>query len=261
MIKKTLSILLCLALVLSMAGCGKYFFPDKNVGDPPVENTPQQSTPEPEVTPENQPEAETPSAEPEFEILPDNLVGKLERAAYCFAIAPEEFSDPSTLSDDAKLYAALLRGAGEFLPIEGDDYRSYLPLDSVAGLVESVFGEGVTLSEGYESGSYYPYEISLSEGRVYRYSEDIGYQYFFTTEAVKNADGSYTLKLANLQDPDFYYVYGEFIADGLQPTKAMVDEFEGELMTYCYTLRESGSSYIITSFLYENYEDIWSEVY
>ncbi len=252
--KRITAIVLVFALALCLlCGCGKYFFPEK-------EQTPsgggQQEQPgqQPEQSGEG---AEGGEQQPETppDILSDHQIEELCRAAACFTVAPQEFTDPSQLTDDAKLYAALLRGDSEFLSVAGDEYTYYLPYERLAGLVEEVFGRGVAI-DGPLTGNYYPYEIDLSAGRIYRHSESIDDIWFYTESATQTADGQYLLRLINLSDPLFLQKYEDYLYEGREVTQEMIDEFGGQLFTYVYTLQQQDNGYIITAFSYENYKDL-----
>ena len=252
--KKLLIFFIIFIVAFSVAGCGR-------TSGKPSESSEPAATDETQV-PEGNPEEQGEEADsnPEDEVvtdrIPDNIVNRIENAIACFTIAPQEFSDVSELRDDTMIYAALLRCSGEFLPEEGDEYTYTLPLERLPSAVKAVFGSDAALSDGYLYGSYYPYEISSSDGLIYRYSESIEDNYFYTDKITDLGDGFYEIRLINLRDPLFFDDYEEYLLEGYPATEELIADIRDRMFTYVYTVQDTGHGMIITSFRYLNYKEL-----
>ena len=252
--KKLLIILAALMIAVSAAGCAREVrrTPKDDDAAPPAET----------IIPDKNPEEEGDKADSKTEDdvitdrLPDNVVNRIENAIVCFTIAPQEFNDVSELRDDTMIYAALLRCGGEFIPVQGDEYTYTLPLERLPSAVKSVIGSDAALSDGYTSGNYYPFEISVSEGLIYRYSESVEDDYFYTDSITELEEGVYEVRLINLRDPLFFDVYEEYLLEGYPATEEMLADIRDRMFTYVYTVEDTGRGMIITSFRYLNYKDL-----
>ena len=252
--KKVLIILAALLIAAAASGCAREArrTPKGDDAPPPAE------TQIPDGASEEQGEKQDSGTGEDVitDRIPDNVMSRIENAIACFTVAPQEFTEVSELRDDTMIYAALLRCAGEFIPAEGDEYTFTLPLERLPSAVKAVFGNDAVLSDSYTSGNYYPFEISVTQGLIYRYSESIEDDYFYTDSVTELEEGVYEVRLLNLRDPLFFDVYEEYLLEGYPPTEEMLAEFRDRMFTYVYTVEDTGRGMIITSFRFLNYKDL-----
>ena len=255
--KRFLSVILILALALSFAACK----PDGGAGPPTI--SPAEPSKEQQPSDGAQPD---PEASKELELLDfesthieaadyelDELLGLVKP----FNVCPEEFDDPSKLSDAALFFAAVTELSSEFIPVE-DGYSYSLPIIELAPVIRRLFGPGAALSEGWQSGSYEPYTIDAANGLVLNYSlgEITGLD--FPYACVKTSEG-WELWLLDLYDPIFADLNPEIIesGDAAGVNWDMVKPYAERMQTGIYTIKTAeNGSYYLAGFRYRNFKDV-----
>lgn len=255
--KRIITVLVILMLALSLAACktdGGASPPTLTPAEPSEGQRPSDGAqPEPEVSKEQELlEFESTHIE-----AADYELAELLKLVRPFNVCPEEFDDPSELSDAALFFAAVTELNSEFIPGE-DGYTYSLPVQQLAPAIRKIFGAGAALSESWQSGSYEPYTIDAANGLVLNYSLGQITSLDFPYACIKTADG-WELWLLDLYDPIFADVNPIIIESGDPDTVKwdMVKPYAERMQTGIYTIKTAeNGSYYLAGFHYRNFKDV-----
>ncbi len=258
--KKILSIALVLTLTLSLFGCTKPTAPN---ADPSGGGTVN-------VTPngDDKPTAGgddgkikfvyAPPTEQSF-CIPSASVDKLVSLAKPFNSYPEEFTDPSELSDYALFFAAASKLRSNFIA-SSDNFSYSISFSLFPNAIKEMFGDGAAFSADFASKSYEPYAFDAATGTVTTYGIGEMYSPLFTFAVVPLEDG-YELWLIDLMDdnitsrPELLELVEFGKAEEI--TYDMIKDFALDMQTNVYSFKDIGDGKLILSgFRYENYKGL-----
>ena len=253
--KRIIALLLCLLLALGLLGCAPQ---EGGHDDGPAADVPAADTPAAVGGSEGKIENEYKEPTEPFFAVTDSVKARLITLSNAFCAVPQEFTDPSVLTDETLFFAAAIMLDGEFEPA-GDNDLYALPLERIEQGVGALFGPGAQLSEDYRNGNYEPYAIDGD--RAVKYGTGGLYLAYYPLAVVELPEGGYELWMLDLMDDAFRSVpeYDEMLMNGETDmvTWEMLAPIVDKMQTNIYTFQKDGNGgYYLTGFRYKNFHDV-----
>ncbi len=188
----------------------------------------------------------------------------MEKSASTMRFFREDFTDSSTLSDEALFYAAMRKLSSSFIPAGTDNTLYKLDISEIPLALRSLFGERAALSDSWANNDYSPYSVDLAAGLVYLNEGGGLIPSQMAVYAVKTDGDTYELHTLELWDPLFANDPANtnyLLEQGAEAvTWDMVKAVANDMMMYRYVLKGDGRNFTIVSLETVNEKDITPNV-
>ena len=187
----------------------------------------------------------------------------MKNIAVCYSNCPQQFASSSELSAEAMFFAAAAYRSEEFTE-NPDGFTSSLPISELISGIQEIFGETVNLPEGWTSDDFSPYTVNVTDQTIETVASGTPATFFYTWAVTDEGNGTYKLYLLNLQDPLFSdnSENEELTAIGNGDIVSVDDvkDIASQMQTHVFTFTSSEGTLHLTGFEYINYKGIGSVV-